>query len=78
MARNTQGQCQFIRRLSIINVDDWKIVDRNFGRTGVADLLDERNGMQFFINSLLEMAIPLMNRLSEFEYDVQAGIFRIG
>lgn len=74
MARNTQGQCQFIRRLSIINLDDWKIAERN-PPEAANDLLDERNGIQFFINSFLEMAIPRMDQLSEFEYDMEIGPF---
>jgi hypothetical protein len=64
LARNTQGQCYYVRRLAVVNQSDFKT--RN--EIDTMTVLDERNGTQLFVNSLLEMAIRRMERLTEFEY----------
>lgn len=74
MARNSQGQCHHVQKLSVVNEGDWSVVQESLLYSSmhtIADnLLDERNGIQFLINCLLEAAIPFMKRLVEFEYAI--------
>ncbi|KAK2757199.1 hypothetical protein FQN54_004713 [Arachnomyces sp. PD_36] len=77
LARNSQGQCQYVQRLSIVHKSDFEFRQHKFGQHAflnkdVASILDERNGTQFFVNSLLETAIQSMRCLTEFEWTVFA------